>query len=114
MDGAVWYSDSDGDGYGDAAVGVSDCAAPAGTVADATDCDDASAGVYPGATETCDGEDDDCDGATDEDSASDAATWYGDDDEDGFGSASDTARSCAAPTGYVAMSTDCDRGLRRH
>ncbi len=33
----------------------------------ATDCDDTNADTYPGATEICDGADNDCDGATDED-----------------------------------------------
>ena len=108
VDGSAFYTDGDGDGYGDPALGVFDCAAPAGTVADATDCDDGRAGVHPGATETCDGEDDDCDGETDEDSSADAVIWYGDDDDDGFGSATDTAVSCAAPSGYVASSADCD------
>ncbi|MDP2314837.1 MAG: MopE-related protein [Pseudomonadota bacterium] len=36
------------------------------------DCDDASADVHPGATEACDGTDQDCDGAADEDFDADA------------------------------------------
>ena len=64
--GAVdWYADADGDGYGDAALPVSACAAPKGHVADATDCDDTAANANPGiTTETCnDGVDNDCDGS---------------------------------------------------
>ena len=64
-DVATWYNDGDGDGYGDAAITSLACAAPTGTVADATDCDDGDVGAYPGATETCDSVDNDCDGTVD-------------------------------------------------
>ena len=40
--------------------------APAGTVADATDCEDSDDTIHPGATELCDGVDQDCDGTVDE------------------------------------------------
>jgi hypothetical protein len=43
--------DSDGDGYTDATCGGDDC-------------DDADSGRFPGATEVCDGDDEDCDDAT--------------------------------------------------
>jgi hypothetical protein len=67
----AWYADADGDGYGDAAAPVDACAAPAGTVADASDCDDDESAQHPGATEVCDdGLDDDCDGL-------DPCTWAG-------------------------------------
>lgn len=62
-----FYPDEDGDGYG--AVGstpIRDCMAPAGTVPDATDCDDMAAEVHPGAFDICDGSvDQDCDGTVD-------------------------------------------------
>jgi hypothetical protein len=107
LDASAWYADADSDGFGDAAVTALACAQPAGFVADATDCDDASATVYPGAEEFCDGVDTDCDGSVDED-ALDAATWYADGDGDGFGDAATTAFACAQPSGFVADDTDCD------
>jgi hypothetical protein len=64
---ATFYRDADGDGYGNAADALSACAPPPGYVADSSDCDDTAAGVHPGATELCNGHDDDCDAAIDED-----------------------------------------------
>ena len=59
----VSWPDQDGDGYGAAMGEVGGCDVPDGYVLDATDCDDASAEVHPGATERCDGEvDEDCEG----------------------------------------------------
>ncbi len=107
VDAASWYADADGDTYGDADVAATACAAPPTYVADATDCDDAADTVFPGAAETCNETDDDCDGTTDED-ATDALTWYVDADTDGFGAAGSTAASCTQPSGYVADATDCD------
>ncbi len=62
-----FYPDEDGDGYG--AIGstpIRACMAPAGTVPDATDCDDTASEVHPGAFDICDGSvDQDCDGTAD-------------------------------------------------
>lgn len=58
----------------------------------------------------CDELDNDCDGATDEDDAVDAPTWFADSDEDGFGNARIMTQACAAPDGYVGDATDCDDG----
>ena len=106
--GTTWYTDADADGYGDPATGQPACVQPAGTLADATDCDDAAPAVNPAATERCNGTDDDCDGATDEDDAADAATWYADADADGFGDPGTTTTACSEPSGHVADATDCD------
>jgi hypothetical protein len=108
LDVSTWYADTDGDGYGDAAVPELDCAQPSGYVADATDCDDSEASSYPGATEYCDGVDSDCDGTLDEDEAVDVSTWYADTDGDSYGDASVSDIDCAQPSGYVADDTDCD------
>ena len=104
---AIWYSDSDGDSYGDASSITEACSQPPGTVADATDCDDSDAAINPGATELCNGVDDDCDGSVDV-GAVDIITWYADDDGDAYGDATDSVTACYAPSGYVADATDCD------
>jgi hypothetical protein len=109
-DAVTWYADADGDGYGEPGSTDIACSQPSGFVADATDCDDGDGAVNPGATELCDGVDNDCDGSTDEDSAADASTWYADADGDGYGDAASTDRACSAPGGYVADASDCDDG----
>ncbi|MES2640207.1 MAG: MopE-related protein [Myxococcota bacterium] len=146
----VWYADGDADGFGAPGEAISACEQPDGYVPDATDCDDTSALVHPGAdeadctdpvdyncdgtvayadadadrfvacldcddrapdvnpgaTETCNGMDDDCDGAVDEADA--GVTWYADTDGDGYGTPDTTTTACDAPSGYVGDATDCD------
>ena len=102
-----WYIDSDGDGYGEASEEVFACEQPSGYVADATDCDDSSSLANPGLSEVCDGLDNDCNNAID-DNAADAPAWYFDSDEDGYGSDVDVLYSCDQPSAYVADGGDCD------
>jgi len=71
------------------------------------DCDDTDPSVNPGATEACDGVDNNCDGQIDEAGGS---TWYADADGDGFGDAGTTSEACEADEGWVADATDCDDG----
>lgn len=59
----AWWTDGDGDGFG--GEGGEDCEPPEASVAQGGDCDDTDPAVHPDATETCNGIDDDCDGAVD-------------------------------------------------
>ncbi len=111
--GPRWYRDGDGDTFGDAASALHACTQPSGYVADATDCDDSAAATYPGAVESCDGVDTDCDGTLDEDDAVDVRTWHRDADTDGFGDPALSDVDCAQPTGFVDDNTDCDDGDAR-
>ncbi|MDP2307401.1 MAG: MopE-related protein [Pseudomonadota bacterium] len=107
IDEPLWYADADGDEFGDPLVVDLACDQPAAYVADATDCDDATASTNPGADEVCNDIDDDCDVAIDE-SAIDAPTWYNDLDGDTYGADADTSVTCDQPTGYLADGGDCD------
>ncbi len=98
--------DIDHDGFGDPERSTESCEAPNNYVEDCTDCDDVDDGVYPGATETCDDVDENCNGSIDEGVAS--STWYEDSDGDGVGVEDSTVEDCAEPSGYAATSGDCD------
>ena len=57
----TFYADADADSYGTPNLSLDACAAPPSFVSNSDDCDDAQATVYLGATEVCDGLDNDCD-----------------------------------------------------
>jgi hypothetical protein len=63
------------------------------------------AGEVAPASEVCDGEDNDCDGQTDEGVKS---TFHPDGDSDGYGAEGAGMQACVAPQGYVASNNDCD------
>jgi hypothetical protein len=106
-----WYDDTDADGFGDSGARTRACDAPAGAVADATDCDDGDADIAPDGTEVCGGTDEDCDGLEDDADpsvrAASLTNWYADTDGDGAGAGARTA-ACLAPAGHVSNADDCD------
>ena len=103
--GTLWYGDADGDTYGGQQFMATACEAPPGYVANSDDCDDLEATTYPGATETCDEADNNCDGDVDEGVET---TWYADADSDGYGDSATQQEGCVAPNGYVWNDDDCD------
>ncbi|MCK6506985.1 hypothetical protein L6R53_27035 [Myxococcota bacterium] len=106
---STWYLDYDDDGYGSDRYTRLSCDLPDGYVDNADDCDDASGTSFPGAPESCDGDDNDCDDEIDED-AIDVLTWYQDVDGDGYGLSDSTTTACAQPDGYADLFGDCDDG----
>ena len=131
----TYYEDADGDGYGNPNVSTQACSQPAGYVANNTDCNDANAAVHPGATEVCNGIDDNCNGVVDEGNPGGGlacgscnqgttlcssgaiicqnpfqglTTYYMDADADGYGDPNVSTQACTQPPGYVANNTDCN------
>lgn len=66
VDIQTWFLDVDGDDYGTTTSAVQSCVAPADHVLLDGDCDDSRSDVYPGASESSDHVDNDCDGFIDE------------------------------------------------
>lgn len=85
----TWYRDADGDGFGNPALTLSSCAAPAGYVSNNQDCDDTNAEINP------------------------TTVWYEDKDNDGY-STGNTLTQCQKPANYVLKAqlkgpeTDCN------
>ena len=97
------HPDDDGDGYGASAAVQVACDAP-GFVDSGDDCNDTDPLAHPGASERCNGQDDDCDAVVDEDLVYD---WYADLDADGYG-AGDSIDDCDPAEGFVDNALDCD------
>jgi len=106
-----YYYDQDEDDYGKTGFVKFYCY-PTGnyTATQPGDCNDNSYAVNPGATETCNGVDDDCDSITDP-AGSDSCVWYYKDaDSDGYRSTSQKACLCGSSSTYPYTSsttTDC-------
>ena len=111
VDAITWYLDADGDGYG-STISTEACDPPASGdhVQNDTDCDDADLNIHPMALETCDDQDNDCDGLEDDldPSVVNQPFWYADGDGDGFGDGLTFVQSCDGPGGYTSDNSDCN------
>jgi hypothetical protein len=105
-DGAtvILYPDADGDLHGARVGGMMLCPDTPGYVPSNDDCDDTENIVHPGATEVCNADDEDCDGAIDEGLL---RLLYRDADGDSFGAITGGMTRCPAD-GWVSDNTDCD------
>ncbi len=108
----TWYTDADGDGFGDASLATEACDydPPLDGALLSGDCDDADAAVFPHAPEACDGIDSDCDGTADPLTL----TLYADADADGYGdpTAASVQQACGPiAANLVTNAADCDDGL---
>ncbi|MBK9491794.1 MAG: putative metal-binding motif-containing protein [Haliscomenobacter sp.] len=108
--GQIWYADVDNDGYSSGTT-LTQCLRPVGykvaseLTATSGDCNDNVTAINPGATEICDGIDNNCNSSTDEGGLT---TYYADVDQDGFGDPAVSQQACSQPSGYVTNNTDCD------
>jgi predicted outer membrane repeat protein len=127
-----WYADTDQDGYGNAGALTATCLDLSATHSlDATDCDDTDASlnhddadedgidsctgdcndtdpaILPGATEVCNGIDDNCADGIDE--GTERTDWFTDADQDGYGDPTSLEESCDDLSAtHVLDGTDCD------
>ena len=110
---AGWYADFDGDGFGNPNQVTYQCDPPAGAaVQNGDDCDDSDPDIHPNANEICNGQDDNCDGLTDDDDPTvDPLTmrsFWADTDADGLGDPLAGADACIPPANHVENDLDCD------
>jgi Putative metal-binding motif/FG-GAP repeat len=102
---STWYTDGDGDGWGDDSTAVESCDPSADQVEVGGDCDDTDSETNPGEVEVCgDFDDDDCNGMAD---VGEAATWYSDADGDGYGHPGEYEETCQPQEGWVIEGGDC-------
>lgn len=101
-----YYLDNDGDGVGGNTFVLGVTSPGPNYVLISGDCNDNSAAMYPGNSETCDNLDNDCDASIDEGLI--FVTYFQDSDGDNYGNNSVTLSACSAPQGYVLDSTDCN------
>lgn len=95
----TYWLDGDGDGFGNPATEACACTPPANSVGNGTDCNDAVFTTNPGAAESPDGLDNNCNGVRDE------GTVLYDDDGDGYCEATTCTQQ---DNGTRPLGNDCD------
>ena len=100
-----YFADADSDGFGNNNLSIFTCSQPNGFVPNGNDCNDAEPNMYPGATEECDGLDNDCNDIIDD---GNDIIVYLDADGDGYGNINVPDSSCTAGDGYVENALDCN------
>ena len=108
-----FFTDADGDGFGDPDTGEAACIAPEGSVEDGTDCDDDNENNFPDNPEVCDGEDNNCDGEADEgledcDAGSSSGGDDSNSDTDGDSDSDGPTTDSDSTTGPVDPTSDSD------
>ncbi len=104
----VYYEDVDWDGHGGPGSKCLCVPTPLYKAAAADDCNDSNPWIFPGASELCDGVDNNCDEETDEDGATGCNWYFPDPDGDGYGSGEPSC-TCDAPGGpWSVLGGDCD------
>ena len=106
IDANIYFADTDNDGFGDPYAPQPSCSLGSNMATNNQDCDDLNDDIYPYATESCNGLDDNCNTLIDE-QAIDQTLYYYDQDSDGFGGIQ-YQLACNAPTQYVSITGDCD------
>jgi len=108
---STFYLDVDGDGWGDELVTAQACEVPEGHAAKPGDCDDNHGETFPGAAESCDGADNNCNGLFDEgfgDQDVDGLKDCVDEDDDNDGDPDETDCKPGDPDVYTGAPELCD------
>lgn len=100
--GIAYYTDADNDTFGNDASETFSCTPIPGMITQGGDCDDFNAAIHPGATDPCDGLDQDCSGGPF------LTVWYQDNDGDTYGNDAVFTQDCTQPPGFVVTGGDCD------
>lgn len=104
---SIVWQDADGDGYGNNTVSLHVCnTVPYGFSLQSGDCNDQDLYVFPGAIESCNQLDDDCDGSID--NTLNLVAYFEDSDGDGYGTGNSLLLCYDPGFGFASLSGDCN------